>query len=271
MTSPGPASHPEPSHDAASADRPLAVVTGATGGLGIEFVRQLAGAGHRILASARSAERLARLGDDLGGAAYDFHAADLGRARDVLALAERLRDEPVAVLVNNAGFGSYGHFAELDVERELEQARVNMLAPMELSHAVLPGMIERHRGEIINVASIAGSQPVPRMATYSASKAFVRTFSHALAEELRGTGVTVTCLNPGPVETGFFEAAGSSDFRSGQTVPAATVVARALAAATKGRSAVTPGAGNLALGTLSEVTPQGLSARIAGWVVRPKS
>src|SRR4029450_11298985 len=110
--------------------------------------------------------------------------------------------------VNNAGFGTHGHFAEIDPARDAEQVRLNCEALVTLTHAFLPGMVERRRGGVITVASTAGMQPIPYETTYSASKAFARTFSDALSGELRGSGVRVLCVNPGPVPTEWQEAAG---------------------------------------------------------------
>ena len=134
-------------------------------------------------------------------------------------MADRLHTEPIAGLCNSAGFGTSGVFYELPVERESEEVTLNSLALMELTHAALPGMVERGAGAVMNIASIAGFQPIPYMAVYSATKAFVQTFSEAIHEELHGTGVSVTVLCPGPVPTEWAEIANAERF----SIPAAQV------------------------------------------------
>jgi uncharacterized protein len=173
-------------------------------------------------------------------------AAPRGRRRPPAAVAERELD--VEVLVNNAGFGSGGAFVELDGEREASMVRTNVEAVVALSHAFLPGMVERERGAVLNVASLIAFQPVPYQATYGASKAFVLSFTDALHEELRGTGVTATAVCPGPVRTEFGENGGfgGADERiPGALWLSAEKVARdALAAVERGDRITVPGAHN---------------------------
>jgi len=186
----------------------VTLITGASAGLGVEFARQLSAKGHRLVLVARRKERLDALAAELGDARG--LALDLGEA----GAAERLmadlaaHDETVDTLINNAGFGLAGRFAELEGKRQREMIDLNCGALVELAHAVLPAMIERRAGAILNVASTAAFQPGPGMAVYFATKAFVLSFSEALHEEVRGHGVTVTALCPGPTATEFGEVAG---------------------------------------------------------------
>jgi short-subunit dehydrogenase len=185
----------------------VALVTGASSGIGAQFAKQLSAAGYELVLVARRSERLRELGSRLPGAAHVL-AWDL--ANDAASLVDEVaaRGLRVDLLVNNAGFGTSGHFAQIDGAREAEEVRLNCEALVVLTHAFLPGMLERRRGGVITVASTAGFQPIPYEATYSASKAFARTFSDALSVELRGTGVSALCVNPGPVPTEFQELAG---------------------------------------------------------------
>jgi uncharacterized protein len=230
-----------------------ALVTGASSGIGEAVARELAARGHGLTLVARREERLRALGDELGeahGVRAEAIAVDLGDAagRERLSgeLAERGLD--VEVLVNNAGFGSGGAFVELDGEREASMVRTNVEAVVALTHAFLPAMVERDRGAVLNVASLIAFQPVPYQATYGASKAFVLSFTDALHEELRETGVTVTAVCPGPVRTEFGEMGGfgGADERiPGPLWLSAEKVARdALAAVERGDRVTVPGAHN---------------------------
>jgi short-subunit dehydrogenase len=187
----------------------VALVTGASSGIGAEFAKQLSARGYEVVLVARRAERLEELADQLPGKAHAL-------ACDLVSEAASLKDKTAAlglhvdVLVNNAGFGAHGRFFEIDGTRDAEQVRLNCEALVTLTHAFLPGMLERREGGIITVASTAGMQPIPYEATYSASKAFARTFSDALSGELRGSGVRVLAVNPGPVPTEFQQVAGYS-------------------------------------------------------------
>jgi short-subunit dehydrogenase len=193
----------------------VALVTGASAGIGAEFARQLSAGGYEVVLVARRAERLEELADQLPGTAHVV-ACDL--ASEATALPQKIAamDLQIDVLVNNAGFGTHGHFFQIDAAREAEEVRVNCEALVILTHAFLPGMLERRRGGVITVASTAGMQPLPYETTYSASKAFARTFSDALSAELRGSGVRVLAVNPGPVPTEFQEVAG---YRPGYLPP----------------------------------------------------
>src|SRR5947209_5836555 len=172
------------------------VVTGASSGIGAELARALARRGHGVTLVARREERLTELGDELAGehgVRSEIVAADVSNGDGRRELREQLgsRGLEVEVLVNSAGFGSGGPFAELDADKEAEMVRTNCEAVVALSRAYLPAMVERGRGAILNMASLISFQPVPFQATYGASKAFVLSHSEALHEELRGTGVSV--------------------------------------------------------------------------------
>lgn len=204
------------------------VITGASSGIGTELARGLARRGYPLVLVARRRERLDDLAGELGNeysVGVDVMPLDLGEARSREKLAKRLRSEPVAGLCNSAGFGTSGVFHTLPIERESEEVVLNSLTLMELTHAALPGMVERGAGAVLNIASIAGFQPIPFMAVYSATKAFVQTFSEAVHEELHGTGVSVTVLCPGPVPTEWGEIANAERF----SIPIAQVSPRDVA------------------------------------------
>jgi short-subunit dehydrogenase len=221
------------------------VITGASSGIGAELARGLARRGFPLLLVARRRDRLDELADEVRteyGVAVEVLPADLSDPRGRGKLADRLRSEPIAGLCNSAGFGTSGVFHELPVDRESEEVTLNALVLMELTHAALPGMVERGAGAVMNIASIAGFQPLPYMAVYSATKAFVQTFSEAVHEELHGTGVSVTALCPGPVPTEWAEIANAERF----SIPVAQVSPHEVAEAAiggmlAGRRSVVPG------------------------------
>lgn len=250
---------PEPAQDA------TVVVTGASSGIGAELARALARRGHGLTLVARRAERLTALADELRsrhGVAAAVHSCDLGDADARAELVAELRRGPwVAGLCNNAGFGSIGLFHELPVDHEADQVRLNVCAGHELTGAVLPEMVRRGAGAILNTASIAAAQPIPKMATYAATKAFVLAFSEAINEELSATGVSVTALCPGPVDTEFNQSAGVE--RSGGPsmagilrVSAADVAEEGVRGMVEGRRTVTPGLGAKALATTGRYSPR---------------
>ena len=189
------------------------LVTGASSGIGTEIARGLAQRGYGVTLVARREDRLRALAGELERM-HDVRSeavpADLSSAQGRGRLARRLKelDLTVEVLVNNAGFGSGGAFVGLDPRREASMVRTNVEAVVDLCGRYLPGMAERGRGAVLNLASLAGFQPLPYQATYAASKAFVLSFSEATHEEMRGLGVTVTAVCPGPVRTEFGEAGG---------------------------------------------------------------
>ena len=185
-----------------------ALVTGASSGIGVALVGELAQRGHQLTLVARRADRLRELAEKIGaehGVGVEWIAADLADAsqRDRLAPELAERQLVVDVLVNNAGIGTNGLFHELPIEGELQMIRLNVEAMLALCGAFVPGMVQRGRGSVLNVASVSGFMPVPKQATYAASKAFVLTFTESLTLDLDGTGVTATALCPGPVKTEF--------------------------------------------------------------------
>jgi short-subunit dehydrogenase len=204
----------------------LALVTGASGGLGRELALLFAKDGHDVVIVARSEDKLAEVAKEIEAAGAKAHviAADLvDRAAPQKLFAEtKKRGLAVDFLVNNAGFGSNGAFLELDRLRELEMVQVNCTALLELTWLFARPMKERKFGRILNIASTAGFQPGPFMATYYASKAFVLNFTEALAFELEGTGVTVTCHCPGATHTGFAQTSGNAESRLFQRSGVAT-------------------------------------------------
>jgi short-subunit dehydrogenase len=195
--------------------RPLALVTGASGGIGANLARELAGHGHDLVLAARGVAAMEALAAELRGqgSAVTVIAADLARPGAAAALADDIAGRGLAVdmLVNNAGLGAAGRFDRIAASRTAEILNVNIVALTELTRLLLPSMIERRRGRIMLVASVAGFQPGPHMAAYFASKAYVLSLGEALAYELRGTGVSVTTLCPGATATNFFAAAGADN------------------------------------------------------------
>jgi short-subunit dehydrogenase len=189
------------------------LITGASSGIGSELARLLAARGHNIALAARRRERLDELANELRarhGVEAEVHECDLADDGARGRLIDSLQQGPkhVAGLCNNAGYGSFGRFWELPRDSEADMVRVNVLALVELTHAFLPAMVERGSGAVLEVGSLAGYQPLPTNATYAATKAFVQSFSEAVSAELRGTGVSLTVLCPGPVSTEFGEVAG---------------------------------------------------------------
>ena len=195
--------------------RPLALVTGASVGIGAELARELARHGHDLVLAARGVAAMEALAAELreAGAGVTVIAADLARPGAAAILADEIarRGLAIDVLVNNAGLGAAGRFDRGDPARIGEILQVNIVALTELTRLLLPGMVERGRGRIMLVASVAAFQPGPRMAAYFASKAYVLSLGEALAYELRGTGVSVTTLCPGATATSFFAVAGADN------------------------------------------------------------
>ncbi len=230
--------------------RRTALVTGASGGIGREIAGLLARDGYDLVLISRCAEQLEELGGQLSGLhgvcaralPIDLSVASCSRA--VCGELERL-GVSIDVLVNNAGFAIQGDFALTDIEAQLRLLQLNVGSVTHLTRLLLPGMIERGLGRILNVSSIAAFVPGPLMATYNASKSYVLSLSEALANETRGTGVTVTALCPGPTKTGFAERAGLADSKAFQIVMDASAVARAgYDGMMKGKTTVVPGLRN---------------------------
>ncbi|HKW13797.1 MAG TPA: SDR family oxidoreductase [Candidatus Krumholzibacteria bacterium] len=199
-------------------ERPIALVTGASLGLGAEFARLLASEGYDLVLTARNGERLATLKkeiENLHGVDAHVVVADLADPRAPAAIHDHVRSRGIKidVLVNNAGFGMYGKFQESNWQTEMEMVQVNIIALMHLTKLFVRDMVTEERGRIVNVASTAAFQAGPMQAVYYASKAFVLSFSEAIGNELKGTGVTVTALCPGPTPTGFQERANVGNLR----------------------------------------------------------
>jgi short-subunit dehydrogenase len=219
-----------------------ALITGASAGIGDQFARQLAARGYDLILVARRKDRLEQLAEQVPTTAHVIEA-DLGA--DAAKLPDKVAKLGVDVdlLVNNAGFGLRGRFLELDAGREAEMVRVNCEAVVALTHAFLPGMVERNRGGVITVASTAGMQPLPYETTYGASKAFAISFMEALSMELRGTAVRTLVVNPGPVKTEWQSVAGyDEDTRIlPGMITAEQCVSDSLRAYDRGRRSVIPG------------------------------
>jgi short-subunit dehydrogenase len=249
-----------------------ALVTGASSGIGREIARKLGVSGTELVLVARDTERLKALAGEIAGQALpgppvEILGADLADPEQLAAVEARLadRDRPIDLLVNNAGFGTYGAFADLPVDGEQREIQVNVVAVVRLAHAALGAMRERGHGTIVNVSSVAGLQATPGNATYGASKAFVASFSEALHGEARSTGVRVTAALPGYTRTEFAERAGIE----GRTIPAfawqsaEACAAQILDAARAGKPFFVPGALNKVLVALSGPVPRGVKRRVA--------
>jgi short-subunit dehydrogenase len=244
----------------------VALVTGASAGLGIEFARQLSRRGHRLVLAARRKERLEALSKELGNARAV--AIDLSRkdASAKLLADVEAADERVDLLINNAGFGLIGRFAELEAKRLRQMIDLNVGTLTDLCRAIAPGMIKRRSGGIINVASTAAFQPGPNMAVYFATKAYVLSFTEALHEELKPHGVKVTCLCPGPTRTEFGEVAGFSGNGAFDRIAmhAPEVVEAGLRGLDKNRAVVVPGFVNKIGAASTRFAPRSVVRKIAG-------
>ncbi|MBX3026952.1 SDR family oxidoreductase [bacterium] len=245
-------------------------VTGASVGIGAAFARRLARDGYDLALVARQARPLERLAAELE-AAHGIHAravaADLTDAAALREVEHAVAHDPhLALLVNNAGFGTIGAFATLDVDREENEIRLNVVALTRLARAALPGLLRRRQGGIINVSSMAGFQAAPFNATYGATKAFVNSFTESLHEELRGSGVRVMALCPGFTRTEFQERAGidASGIPSLAWMSAEAVVEAALQRYRRGDVVCVPGFGNWTMSGLAAALPRALVRRIMG-------
>jgi short-subunit dehydrogenase len=257
-------------------EAPVALVTGSSSGIGAAFARELARRGHDLVLVARTESRLAELATQLDtehGTKVEVLGADLESDAGVARVAERLTDadRPVELLVNNAGFATSGRFHELALDQERAEIHLNVSAVVELTHAALGPMVARGHGGVINVSSIGAYQPTPLSATYCATKAFVSSFTNAVHEELRGTGVKAMVLAPGFTRTEFHIRAGieNTDQTPGFLWQSADEVAEAaMKTYDKGRAVCVPGALNTAAAAFSGSMPAGVSRRIAGMVAK---
>jgi short-subunit dehydrogenase len=249
------------------------LVTGATSGIGHALAKRFARDGHHLVLVARSRERLEQVGRELGGPAGrapKLIPKDLSRPGAAEEIFDELRRAsiPIGVLVNCAGFGAYGPFVETDLAAEREMMQLNMVALTELTKLAVREMIRRGEGRVLNVASTAAFQPGPRMAVYYASKAYVLSFSEALANELAGTGVTVTALCPGPTRTGFGGRAkmeGARLFRAG-VMDAAAVAEAGYRGLEKGKTVIVPGLRNRLIALAARLGPRRLVVAVARWL-----
>ena len=250
-----------------------ALVTGASSGIGEQFARALASRGNELILVARRRERLEGLASELPTRA---EVVECDLASDAASLPAKVAElgMEVDLLVNNAGFGSWGRFLEQDPEQEARQVRLNCEAVVRLSRAFLPAMVERGRGGVIVVASSAGMQPIPYQSVYAATKAFALSFTEALHTELHGSGVRVLAVNPGPVPTEWQAVAGHGESDSAGVVPgaidASQVVTESLAAYDAGRRSVIPGRTIRWLLRSTKFSPRPLQLRVTERLYRPK-
>lgn len=243
-----------------------ALITGASAGIGLELAKLFAADKHNLILVARNQKRLEQLAADLQGR-HGIVAKVMPKDLSSLAAPEELfhalRDTPVSILVNNAGFGWRGEFVKGEIATSLGMMHVNMDALVRLTHLFVQPMLARRQGRILNVASTAAFQPGPRTSIYFATKAFVFSFSVALGEELAGTGVTVTTFCPGGTETEFFERAGMTHFRNRMYMMSAEKVARiGYRACVAGKPIVIAGALNRVSVALARRLPIRFVARI---------
>lgn len=245
-----------------------AVVTGASSGIGTEIARELARRGHGVTLVARSEDKLRSLAEELTalGVRAEVLAADLTDRDHRASLLDRVTALGLTpeVLVNNAGLSTLGRVSAADPEAEMAMVELDVVAVVDLCARFLPGMVERGRGAVLNVASTAAFQPLPGQAGYGASKAFVLSYTQSLAAELKGSGVTATTLCPGPVDTGFGEAAGFTKEEADAALPkvmwvsAADVARAAVEGTDQGRLVVIPGVANRIGAAFAQVTPRTL-------------
>jgi len=249
------------------------LITGASSGIGEVFARKLAARGDNVLLVARSEDKLMTLCNELGrinSIRAQYVAMDLSQPDSPGRLFEEAQKRGLEIdfLINNAGFGSMGDFTKLDLQRELNMIELNVRALVELTQRFLVPMRERKSGAIINVASTAGFQPVPFMATYAATKAFVLSFSEALWEENRPYGIKVMALCPGVTETGFFDAANIEVPPGRVTQTAEDVVDTALRGLKRGKGHIISGWANFVMIESERLVPRSFVARMAGKVLR---
>lgn len=242
-----------------------AVITGASSGIGAEIARDLVRRGHQVVLVARTTSKLATLAAELGPGAHVL-AADLSDRAARAGLLDRITALGLVpdILVNNAGLSTLGPVHRSDPELEMNMVEVDVVAVVDLCSRFLPGMVERGRGAVLNVASTAAFQPLPGQAGYGAGKVFVLSYTQSLSAELKGTGVTVTVLCPGPVDTGFGATAGFTKEQADDVLPAfmwvaADEVARtALDGLAAGKLVVIPGVGNKVAAAFAKITPKRL-------------
>jgi short-subunit dehydrogenase len=252
-----------------------ALITGASGGIGYELAKLFAKGGHNLVLVARSGPKLAQVADELQrhfGITVKPVSLDLADPAAPQLLFDQLQREGIAVdiLVNNAGYGKLGGFAEVPVEESLGQIQLNLAALTYLTKLFLGPMLERRSGKIMNVASTAGFQPGPRMAVYYATKAYVISFSEALANELAGQGVTMTCLCPGATATDFASRAGNARsrlFKQLGPMDAKTVALKGYRGLMAGKTLVIPGLRNWLVVESLRVSPRRAVTAVSRWLM----
>lgn len=260
----------------------VALITGASAGIGMVFAQELASRGYDLVLVARRQDRLEKLATDLRdrySCQIEVLPQDLSLANGATAVAELVAAKgwSINLLINNAGYGSYGEFTQIDRQTQLQMIQLNILALVDLTHQFLPGMQARGHGSIINVASTAAFQPMAYVATYAATKAFVLSFSEALWAENLDKGVQVLALCPGPTQTEFFTASGWPGYDAGsknygQATTPGEVVKEALAAlGTDVSHVVNGGLPNRLITGLSRLVPRELLAKIVSREMKPKS
>ncbi len=219
-----------------------ALVTGASAGIGAALARELAKCGANLVLTARRVERLESLADELRrlGAEVRVIAADLYEPTGPRLIQEATKGLAIEILINNAGLGQYGHFSECGMEQELSQVRVNCEAVIHLTRLYLPAMLERGRGWVMIVSSLASFQPMPYLATYAATKAFDRFFAEGLAAEVAGRGICVAALCPGPTESEFFQVSRAGAISGGNRQSAESVASSGLRALARGQRVCIP-------------------------------
>jgi uncharacterized protein len=243
-----------------SHSRKWGIVTGASSGIGRALAREFAAGGFNVLLTGRNGVELDRVAKECSD---EFHVdtrvviADLSRSQSVDALIEAIAapSNDYEVLVNNAGFGVHGDFAATDVDKELEMVNVQLAAMMKLTKAVLPGMIGRRRGRILNVGSVYSYAPVPLQSVYAACKAFLLSFSASLRNELAGTGVTVTLLCPGITQTDFRARAGIAEKNKKSGITAQAVAHIGFVETMRGKSVAIPGLPNRLFVVVAKLLP----------------
>ena len=252
-----------------------ALITGGSGGIGYELAKLFAKDHHNLVLVARSGPKLAQVADELQrrfGITVKPVALDLAETAAPQRLFDQLQRESVAVdiLVNNAGYGKLGDFVEVPLEESLGQIQLNLAALTHLSKLFLGPMLERRSGKILNVASTAGFQPGPRMAVYYASKAYVISFSEALANELAGKGITVTCLCPGATTTDFANRAGNDKsrlFKQFRPMGAKTVALKGYRGLMAGKTLVIPGLKNWLVTQSLRISPRKTVTAVSRWLM----
>ena len=250
-------------------DDGVVVVTGASSGIGEEIAREFARRGYRLVLVARRADRLQELAEELGGVAHVL-PVDLADRGERATLPDQVAALGVVVdvLINNAGLATLGAIADSDPQAELNLVEVDVAAVVDLCCRFVPDMVKRGRGAVLNVASVGAFGPVPGQASYGAAKAFVLSYTHALREELRGTGVSAATLCPGPVKTGFGEAAGIPDEEAEKSLPKFlwekpdAVAKAAIDGLASGKGVIVPGVANRIAAVVNHHLPRVLITRL---------